>query len=101
MPMQLILCNNKERNQKRLKGVRAESVLWVIFQYVGNLISNYAQFFQISNFGYLMELNTLAGRSYNDSTQVSILHTLYFLPNLMTCHSNICSCLCSTLFFPG
>jgi Beige/BEACH domain len=28
---------------------------------------------QISNFEYLMELNTLAGRSYNDITQVSML----------------------------
>ena len=26
--------------------------------------------FQISNFEYLMQLNTLAGRSYNDITQV-------------------------------
>lgn len=28
---------------------------------------------QISNFEYLMELNTLAGRSYNDITQVNVL----------------------------
>jgi Beige/BEACH domain len=28
---------------------------------------------QISNFEYLMELNTLAGRSYNDITQVPML----------------------------
>lgn len=28
---------------------------------------------QISNFEYLMQLNTLAGRSYNDITQVDFL----------------------------
>lgn len=31
--------------------------------------SEYTLLAQISNFEYLMELNTLAGRSYNDVTQ--------------------------------
>lgn len=31
---------------------------------------------QISNFEYLMQLNTLAGRSYNDITQVGFLGTI-------------------------
>lgn len=31
-----------------------------------------------------MELNTLAGRSYNDITQVSILQTSYFWSNVVT-----------------
>jgi hypothetical protein len=30
---------------------------------------------QISNFEYLMELNTLAGRTYNDITQASFFTT--------------------------
>jgi len=32
---------------------------------------------QISNFEYLMQLNTLAGRSYNDITQVIFAIALY------------------------
>ena len=36
--------------------------------------------FQISNFEYLMQLNTLAGRTYNDITQVLfwILNTVLY-----------------------
>ena len=46
-----------------------------------------------------MELNTLAGRSYNDITQVSILHTSYFWSNLATCRPNIVSA-CAVPSFP-
>jgi hypothetical protein len=38
--------------------------------------SKYVRFLQISNFEYLMELNTLAGRSYNDITQVNLIHRM-------------------------
>ena len=38
------------------------------------IISGFTTLLQISNFEYLMALNTLAGRSYNDITQVD-----YFL----------------------
>ena len=34
---------------------------------------------QISNFEYLMQLNTLAGRSYNDITQVDFSQQLFIL----------------------
>jgi hypothetical protein len=40
--------------------------------------SKYIRFLQISNFEYLMELNTLAGRSYNDITQVNLIHKMQF-----------------------
>lgn len=35
-----------------------------------NITSKITTILQISNFEYLMQLNTLAGRSYNDITQV-------------------------------
>jgi len=47
-----------------------------------------------------MELNTLAGRSYNDITQVSILHTSYFWSNLATCRPNIVSAFVQYPVFP-
>jgi hypothetical protein len=36
---------------------------------------------QISNFEYLMALNTLAGRSFNDLTQYPVIFFFFFIPN--------------------
>lgn len=47
-----------------------------------------------------MELNTLAGRSYNDITQVSILHDMHFWLNLVICLSNFVYLLLQYPVFP-
>ena len=38
---------------------------------------------EISNFEYLMQLNTIAGRTYNDLSQYPVVSTLYpeWVPN--------------------
>lgn len=46
---------------------------------------------QISNFEYLMQLNTLAGRSYNDITQVVFLLNLLLSIFLKLNSSILCS----------
>ena len=42
---------------------------------------------EVSNFEYLMHLNTLAGRSYNDLTQYPVRMTVlqHLLPEMLTC----------------
>lgn len=47
-----------------------------------------------------MELNTLAGRSYNDITQVSILHNMYFWLNLVISLPNFVYLLLQYPVFP-
>lgn len=37
---------------------------------------------EISNFEYLMQLNTIAGRTYNDLSQYPVVSTLHPLPIL-------------------
>lgn len=50
---------------------------------IANKISN---LLQISNFEYLMHLNTLAGRSYNDITQVGHLDNFHVSGKIYTWH---------------
>lgn len=42
------------------------------------IFSSLFPWLQISNFEYLMQLNTLAGRSYNDITQVYFLKNVFY-----------------------
>lgn len=57
---------------------------------------------QISNFEYLMQLNTLAGRSYNDITQVNIIiiKVIIFQFKCLEWVINVIF-VCSTPFFHG
>ena len=59
------------------------SLLLVIYAYPWE-IYNACWHFQISNFEYLMQLNTLAGRSYNDITQVPLIIALVFCEDFST-----------------
>ncbi|KAM0849147.1 hypothetical protein ACQ4PT_053922 [Festuca glaucescens] len=59
------------------KSVSGRDFSALSYKYVALLVSSFAlarnlQRVEISNFDYLMELNTLAGRSYNDITQYPI-----------------------------
>lgn len=60
------------------------------------------RFLQISNFEYLMRLNTLAGRSYNDITQVNLVFFSVFC-ELVNVVSSLIKylILCSILFSRG
>lgn len=46
---------------------------------MGVIICRSKTLVQISNFEYLMQLNTLAGRSYNDITQVDFSPNFFML----------------------
>jgi hypothetical protein len=64
--------------------------------------SKYVRFLQISNFEYLMELNTLAGRSYNDITQVNSQNAIgVLMSDKVNLSFNNLVYLCSILFSPG
>lgn len=54
---------------------------------------------ELSNFDYLMALNTLAGRSYNDLCQVSVYRFMHILQSfyqfMFLILSVVANCLCA------